>query len=78
MIELFHGIIRMVIVLISIIGGTKMDDKKFTEIKHGYQPSKSDLLTEGLQPIKSELPEIPLPSTRCENKSGKGHDEKKK
>ncbi len=55
-----------------------MDDKKFTEIKHGYQPSKSDLLTEGLQPIKSELPEIPLPSTRCENKSGKGHDEKKK
>ena len=54
-----------------------MDNKKLTEIKHGYQPGKSGVLTEGLQPIKSELPEIPLPSTRRENKSGKGHDEKK-
>ncbi len=55
-----------------------MIEKKYTEFKHGYQPSESVSITRGFQPVKSESPEISLPSSIGENKSEKGRDKKKK
>lgn len=56
----------------------KMIEKKYMEFKHGYQPSESVSITRGFQPVKSEFPEISLPSSIGENKSEKGRDKKKK
>lgn len=55
-----------------------MIEKKYMEFKHGYQPSESVSITRGFQPVKSEFPEISLPSSIGENKSEKGRDKKKK